>query len=191
MKTLFATIALLAAAPMLGAAPALAQASSPQSVAAATTLVDVQTPPAASKAALDAQLREMRQGAAVRAMLSQNPGFKAEAAKNQPAFNSAMARMGAIQADAIGPIMVEMQKASRSAAIDTFAKNFTAAELQQITAFYRSPVGAKLLARQGAMSQDIARQVQTRFGPRMEAAQKAIAPKMQAELQKLAPAQAK
>jgi len=191
MKTLIVSLALLAASPVLIASPAAAQAASADAVAAATALVDLQTPPAQSKAALDRQLKEMRSGAAVRAMLSQNPGFKAEAAKNQPAFNSTMARMGVIQADAIGPIMSEMQKASRTVAIDTFAKNFTAAELQQIAAFYRSPVGSKMLAQQGAMGQDIARQVQTRFGPRMEAAQKAIAPKMQAELQKLAPAKAK
>ena len=193
MKAIFATAALLAATPALvfAAAPASAQAASPDAVAAATMLVDIQTPPAASKAALDRQLKEMRSGGAIRAMMSQNPGFQAEAAKNQPAFNSAMARMGVIQADAVGPIMVEMQKASRGIAIDTFAKTFTAAELQQIAAFYRTPVGAKLLSQQGAMGQQIARQVQARFGPRMEAAQKAIAPKLQAELQKLAPKQAK
>lgn len=189
MKIFLATAALLAATPvaLLSAGAAHAQAPTPDAIAAATVLVDLQTPPGAAKAALDTQLREMRQGMAIRAMLSGNPAFRAEAAKNQPAFNSAMARMGAIQADAVGPIMVEMQRASRSIAIDTFARNFTAAELQQITAFYKSPVGSKLLARQGQMSQAISKQVQARFGPRMEAAQKSIAPKLQAELTKLAP----
>lgn len=189
MKIILATAALLAAAPLTLLAATAAQAQAPaDAVAAATVLVDMQTPPAAAKAALDNQLREMRQGAAIRAMMSSNPAFRAEAAKNQPAFNSAMARMGAIQADAVGPVMVDMQKASRTIAIDTFARNFSAAELQQITAFYKSPVGAKLLARQGQMSQEIAKQVQARFGPRMEAAQKAVAPKLQAELSKLQPA---
>jgi len=190
MKIFHATVALLAAAPLMlvSATAVQAQAASPEAIAAATVLVDLQTPPGAAKAALDNQLREMRQGAAIRAMMSSNPAFRAEAAKNQPAFNSAMARMGAIQADAVGPIMVDMQKASRTIAIDTFARNFSAAELQQITAFYKSPTGAKLLARQGQMSQDIAKQVQARFGPRMEAAQKAVAPKLQAELTKLQPA---
>jgi hypothetical protein len=170
---------------LLLAAPALAQ--TPDSVRAATVVVDMLNPPAAAKANVERQLKEMRDGNAIRAMLSQNPQFRAEAAKNQPSFNAALARMGAIQADAVGPILREMNPAGRQIAIDTYAKAFTAAELDAIAAFYRTPAGAKQLKMQGQISTEVGRQVQAKFGPRMVAAQKATAPKIEAELQKLFP----
>jgi hypothetical protein len=180
-------VAILAA---LLAVPALAQAPAEATVKAATTVVDLANPPARAKAGLDAQLKEMRAGAAIRAMLGNNPRFKAEAAKNQPAFNSAIARMGALQADSLGPILTEMQAASRKTMIDAYARAFTQAELEQIAAFYRTPAGQKLIARQPAISVEVSQAMARSFGPRMEAAQKSLAPKLDAELKKLFPAEA-
>lgn len=175
---------------VLFAVPASAQAPSPAAVRAATTVVDLTNPPARARAGLDAQLKEMRAGAAIRALFGNNPRFRAEAAKNQPAFNSALARMGAIQADALGPILTEMQAASRRAAIDGYARNFTEAELEAIAAFYRSPAGQKLVARQPAISVEVSQTIAQTFGPRMQAAEKNIAPRLEAELKKLFPADA-
>lgn len=177
-------IALMAAAL---AAPVQAQAPSAEATRAATAVVDIQAPLARSQAAVEAQLKEMRSGAAIRAMGSRDPRFKAEAAKNSPAFNAAIARMGAIQADAVGPILREMQPASRQLAIEAYARNFTVAELEAIAAFYKSPAGSKLLQRQGAINAEVQQAMAKRFGPRMQAAEKAAAPKMQAEMQKLFP----
>ncbi|MFN3370235.1 MAG: DUF2059 domain-containing protein [Sphingomonadaceae bacterium] len=172
------------------AVPTLAQAPAEATVKAATTVVDLANPPARARAGLDAQLKEMRAGAAIRAMLGNNPRFKAEAAKNQPAFNSAIARMGALQADSLGPILTEMQAASRKAMIDAYARAFTQAELEQIAAFYRTPAGQKLIARQPAISVEVSQAMARSFGPRMEAAQKSLAPKLDAELKKLFPDEA-
>jgi hypothetical protein len=177
-------IALVAAAL---AAPLQAQAPSAEATRAATAVVDIQAPPARSQAAVEAQLKELRSGASIRAMGSRDPRFKAEAAKNSPAFNAGIARMGAIQADAVGPILREMQPASRQMAIEAYARNFTVAELEAIAAFYKSPAGAKLLQRQGAINAEVQQAMAKRFGPRMQAAEKAAAPKMQAEMQKLFP----
>ena len=90
----------IAATAIAISAPAIAQ----DATALATQVVDLMSPPAQAKAQLDAQMKEVRNGNAIRAQLSQAPRFKQEAAKNQPAFNSAIARIGAMQADALGPI---------------------------------------------------------------------------------------
>ena len=175
----------LAAALALAALPAAAQAQDATKAAAA--VVELQNPTARANAALEAQLKAMRSGDALRAMLSQNPAFKQEAAKNQPAFNATLARAGAIQADALGPIQREMLASSRQVAIAAYAREFTAAELEQIAAFYRSPAGAKLLARQNAINAEVGKAMQQKYGARVQAAEKAAGPKIEAELRKLAP----
>lgn len=184
--TSFVRAATVAVAAIGLSTPALAQ----DARAAATAVVNLTNPPARAQAQLDAQLKAMRNGDAVRAMLGQNPRFKQEAAKNQPAFNAALARIGAMQADAVGPIQREMMTASRAALIDGYAANFTVAELNAIAAFYKSPAGAKLLARQPAIGMEVNRQMQAKFGPRIVAAEKAVGPKIEAELKKLFPPQA-
>jgi hypothetical protein len=178
----------LAAALALAILPATAQAQDATKSAAA--VVELQNPTARANAQLEAQLKAMRNGDALRAMLSQNPAFKQEAAKNQPAFNATLARAGAIQADALGPIQREMLASSRQVAIAAYAREFTAAELDQIAAFYRSPAGAKLLARQNAINAEVGKAMQQKYGARVQAAEKAAGPKIEAELRKLAPAKA-
>ncbi len=175
----------LAAAAALAAFPASSQAQDATKSAAA--VVELQNPTARANAGLEAQLKAMRSGDALRAMLSQNPAFKQEAAKNQPAFNATLARAGAIQADALGPIQREMLASSRQVAIAAYAREFTAAELEQIAAFYRSPAGAKLLARQNAINAEVGKAMQQKYGARVQAAEKAAGPKIEAELRKLAP----
>jgi hypothetical protein len=165
------------------AAPVLAQ----DATAAATALVDLIAPSAVASRALDAQLAEMRKGAAIRQMFAGNQRFQMEAAKNTPAFNAALARMGAIQADAVGPVLREMIPATRQATIAAYARAFTPAELNAISAFYRTPAGAKFLARQPQVQMEVQRSVGQKFGPRLEAAQKSAGPKLEAELKKLFP----
>ena len=178
----------LAGALALAAVPLAAQAQDATKSAAA--VVELQNPSARASAQLEAQLKAMRSGEAIRAMLSQNPRFKQEAAKNQPAFNAALARMGAMQADALGPIQREMLTASRQVAVAAYAREFTAAELDQIAAFYKSPAGAKLLARQGAINAEVGKAMQQKYGARVQAAEKSVGPKIEAELRKLFPQQA-
>jgi hypothetical protein len=177
-------------------AAALALAALPPAVHAqdatksAAAVVELQNPAAKASAQLEAQLKAMRNGDAIRAMLSQNPRFKQEAAKNQPAFNAAIARMGAMQADALGPIQREMLASSRQVATAAYAREFTAAELDQIAAFYKSPAGAKLLARQNAINAEVGKAMQQKYAARVQAAEKSVGPKIEAELKKLFPQQA-
>jgi len=170
---------------LLLAAPAVAQDAATTS--AATAMVDLINPPAQAKAGLDRQIAAVRDGQMIHAMLGNQPRFRTEAAKNQPAFNAAIKRMGATQAQALAPIFTDMQAASRRAAIAAYAKNFTAAELGQIMAFYKTPAGAKLLRAQPQITADVNRSVQAEYAPKIEAAQKSVAPKITAELKKIFP----
>ncbi|MCG2841836.1 DUF2059 domain-containing protein [Sandaracinobacter sp. RS1-74] len=179
------------AALLLSASLALpAQAQSAEATKAATALVEVLMPAAAAKAQLDRQIQQMRSGAGLRAMLSNDPRLKAELAKNSPATTAGLARIGAMQADTVAPIMREMQASARQEQIASFARNFTAEELTQIAAFYRTPAGAKFLSTQGTVAQEVAKANAQKFGPRLQAAEKSVAPKLDAELRKLFPAQA-
>jgi hypothetical protein len=174
-----------AVAAALVSAPALAQ----DATAAATQLVDLIAPQAVATRSLEAQLAEMRKGATIRQMFAGNQRFQMEAAKNTPAFNAALARMGAIQADAVGPVLREMIPATRAASIAAYAKAFTPAELNAIAAFYRTPAGAKFLRTQPQVQMEVQRSVGQKFGPRLEAAQKTAGPKLEAELKALFPPQ--
>ncbi|HVG52261.1 MAG TPA: DUF2059 domain-containing protein [Xanthobacteraceae bacterium] len=59
--------------------------------------------------------------------------------------------------DAIQPMMIELVNARAAELIDgmalIYAQNFTAAELRDITAFYRAPTGQKLLEKLPAIAQ--------------------------------------
>lgn len=179
------------ALPLVTSQPLLAQAQpSAAAVASATVLVDTLTPPATSKAALDQQLAGVRQGNLIRAQLGNNPRFREAAQKNDPGFAAAMARMGNMQADALGPIYTEMQAAVRTATVQAYASNFTIDELNAATAFYRTPTGAKLLRTQPQLAAQVNQNVQQQFAPRMQAAQQTLGPKLEAELRTLFPPQA-
>jgi len=178
------------ALPVVTSQPALAQAQvQPSAVASASAavLVDTLTPPAASKASLDLQLAGVRQGNLVRAQLGSNPRFREAAQKNDPAFAASLARMGNMQADALAPIYAEMQAAVRAATVQAYAANFTIDELNAATAFYRSPVGAKLLRNQPQLAAQVNQNVQQQFAPRLQAAQQSLAPRFDAELKALFP----
>jgi len=173
-------------ASFLAGAPALAQGN-PAAVKAAAALIDLQNPPARLTNEVNTRIKQMREGDAVRALLSQNPQIKMELAKNQPAANSGIARVGAVQADAMAPILRDMQTEGRQAGIDAYAKRFTAQELEAILAFYRSPPGAKLMREQRAIAEEVGRTVQPKFAPRLQAAEKTVSAKLQAELPKMFP----
>jgi hypothetical protein len=182
------------ALPVITAQPAAAQNAaqapaqlSAAAVASATVLIDLLTPPASSKAALDQQLAGVRQGNLIRAQLGNNPRFKEKADKNDPALASALSRMGAQQADALGPIYTETQGAVRATSVQAYATNFTIAELNAAATFYRTPVGTKLLATQPRIAALVNQRVQQQYAPRLQAAQQGLAPKLDAELKALFP----
>lgn len=178
---------LLAATGIVLAAPVLAQTATPQSIKAATALVELTSPAAAANAQIEAQLKQMREGNTVRAILSQSPQLRMELAKNQPATNAGISRVGTAQAETMAPILREMQEAGRKASIDAYAREFTAAELEAILQFYRSPAGAKLLKKQRPMTIEVGKEVQGKFAPRLQTAEKSIAARLESEMPKMFP----
>lgn len=171
---------------ILVAAPVIAQTASPEAIATATAIVEKTNPSAAATAQVEAQIKQMRSGNAVRAMLSQSDRLRMELAKNQPSVNASIARLGEAQANAMGPILRDMQKTSRQAMIAGYAANFSVPELQQINSFFQTPAGAKFLQRQPVISRAVS-DSQQKYGPRIQAAEKAFGAQLQTEVPKMFP----
>lgn len=139
---------------------------------------------------LRAQIQQMmtrnveasRQGMGIRAMLAQQPGFIEAYKANPGKFDPVLKKAGAVQADV-------MQKASAAsidpimaAATKSYATNFTAAELTQLSAFYKTPLGQALLTKQGRVSAEISRATDEIMGSKMQAGMKAAEPQLKAAL---------
>lgn len=168
-------------------APAAAQPASPASTSAATILADLLSPPDVANARIERQISEMRSGEPFRQSLARDPQLRTELARNSPAVNAAIARIGELQATTMAPILRAMQADARRQQIARLAHDFTAAELAEITAFYRTAAGQKLLATQAEIARDVARSNIEKFAPRIQAAEKAMAPRIQAELKQIRP----
>lgn len=173
---------------MLVAVPVSAQTA--DATAKATALIGITSPTARADAQVAAQIKAMRDGTVIRNMLSQNPQIRMELAKNQPAATTGIQRLGTAQANTMSPILKEMAAFTRQTQIKAYASNFSSAELDQLLAFYRSPVGGKLVAQQAQIGQEVAKEVQARFGARVQAAEKSFMTQVQAELPKMFPARA-
>lgn len=170
------------------AAP-LTAAQAQDAKALATRIVELQSPAAAVKAQLDTEMKALREGQGIRRRMAQSPAYQAAASRNEPKFNAAIARMGTIEADAVEPVMRDMQAANRQLRINSYVERFAVAELQEILKFLQSPTGRKLTGAQTQINADVARKLQAEFGPKVQAAQRTAGPKIQAELEKLFPQQ--
>ncbi len=168
------------------AAPA---APSAAAVAAATAMVEVISPEVTDRANLQAQLENVRKGALIAQLIGANPRVQQVAKSNRVGLEAMLGRAGAIQATALTPLFNERRVALRAATINAFARQFSISELNAAAAFYRSPLGVKLLSSQPLIAQSVNQQVQAQFAPRIEAAQKTVAPRIEAELKSLFPDQ--
>lgn len=179
------------ALPFITSGQASAQTANPSApaVAAATAMIEAISPQTREKAAMDAQVANIRRGALIAQMIGANPRVREAAQKDKPGVEAMLGRAGAIQADALTPIFVQRAAAIRAATIQAYASQFTIAEMAAITAFYRTGPGAKLLTAQPSIAQRVNAQVNAQYGPNVEAAQKAIAPRIEAEVKKLIPDQ--
>lgn len=136
---------------------------------------------------MDATMAQMRSGAAFTRVLEANPGFRMARSKNPRKFEEVFKRVGAIQAEVASRVLVEMAPEVERLAVDSYARRFSAAELRGLSAFYRTPLGGKLLREQPGIMADSVTLVQRRLAPRMAQEMQAAAPRIQAELKRLAP----
>jgi len=141
------------------------------------------------KAQLQAQMantvKQMRSGMVVRAMLAQQPGFVPAYQANKAKFDVALKKAGAIQADIAQGVINQNLNGVVGAARDAYARQYTLAELNGLTAFYRSPVGQALQKKQGAVQNEIGLQTARMIGAKIDTAMQANGPKLREALASL------
>ena len=178
-------LAAQAAAPAPIAAPVAATAPAPipaDQRAAAEEVVRVAQVAAVLRITADKQVAAMRSGAILSAQLDQNPAIRMQRARNPQAWDAAILRIAAKQADAFAKLVAEMQPAIADQAVHAYASNFTLAELRQLAAFYQTPLGRRLVERTPALSADTAAWMQQELPRRMAAVAATLAPEIQREL---------
>lgn len=169
-----------AAAPAPARAPALPPAPPPVKADAATMqAANALVAQLGVKASLQRQMAstvvQMKRGAVIGAMLAQQPGFVPAYQANKAKFGPVLQKAGAIQAEIAQGVINQNVNAVVAAAAQAYARQYTAAELNALIAFYKSPLGMKMQARQGAVSQEIAVQTGRLIGAKIDAAMAANA----------------
>jgi uncharacterized protein len=164
----------LAALALLPATAVLAQAKpDPAAQAAAATLVAQLGLKAQLQRQMAGTVTQMRSGAVMRAMLAQQPGFVPAYQANKPKFDTVLAKAGAIQADLAQNVINQNLNLVIADAATAYARNFTAAELNGLIAFYRSPLGIALQRKQPAVATAIGQSTAARLGAKIDAAMQA------------------
>lgn len=175
----------LVAAVVVASAPASAPAArsvDPAALAAATVLVKQLDVRGQVARAMAQNVQAMRSGAAVRAMLAQQPGFVQAYQANRARFDPALQKAGAIQADVAQKVVDANIDAVVGEAARAYARNYTLAELKGLSDFYRTPIGVALFRRQPQVMAEIGAATGKIIGTRLDAAMQANAPRLQAAL---------
>jgi hypothetical protein len=195
MMPLIAAVVIATAAPTGGAKPAAPAAAAkpldPAAVAAARTLVAQLDIQGQINRSLAQNVEMMRSGVAIRSMLAQQPGFIPAYNANRAKFDAAMKNAGAIQARVAEKIIRENAGAVVDIAVKAYARNYSAAELQGLSAFFKTPLGQALNTRQPRVTAEIGEASNRMIGAKIEAGMQAAAPQIQAALAPLNPASAK
>jgi hypothetical protein len=174
-------IALVAAAVVAAAQPA-SKPADPAAMTAATALVQQLGLRGQIQQMLNRNVDAMRQGMGIRAMLAQQPGFIEAYKANPGKFDPVMKKAGAVQGDVAQKAAAASIDPIMAAATKAYATNFTAAELTQLAAFYKTPLGQTLLAKQGRVTAEISRATEEIMGAKMQAGMKAAEPQLKAAL---------
>ncbi|WP_310496381.1 DUF2059 domain-containing protein [Sandarakinorhabdus sp.] len=165
-------------------APAQARLD-PAAVKAASALVQQ----LGLKGQIDAQMKQtlglMRQGVAVRAMLAQQPGFVQAYRANPGRFDPTLKKVGAMQAEIAQKVVIANTPAVVQAAVNSYARQYTVAELNGLAAFYRSPLGVALNRKQPRVLAEIGQATNGILGARIDAALQANGARLTAALQPL------
>ena len=132
-RSTFAVVAIVAAA-LLGAGPAASQPASPDATAAARELLTT--------------MRMADQLKAILPLLMQQ--LKPAIVQGRPEVERDL--------DALMPLMVELVNKRSAELIEAtatvYVRHFTPAEMRQLTAFYRDPIGQKLLEKLPVITQE-------------------------------------
>ena len=124
----------------------------------------------------------MRSGVALRSQLAQQPGFIQAYQANRKTFDPALQKAGAMQADVAQKIIEANLNAVVAEAARAYARNYSAAEIEGLSAFFKTPLGAALNTRQPRVTADIGAGSTRLIGDKIDAGMKAAAPQLQAAL---------
>ena len=183
--TLLAAVVVAGASPTAAkpAAPAAASAPlDPAAVAAARTLVGQLDIQGQINRSLAQNVEMMRSGVTLRSMLAQQPGFVQAYNANRAKFDAALKNAGAIQAKVAEKIIRENAGSVVEIAVQAYARNYSAAELQGLSAFFKTPLGQALNSRQPRVTAEIGEVSNRMIGAKIEAGMQAAAPQLQAAL---------
>ncbi|MBC7505598.1 MAG: DUF2059 domain-containing protein [Sandarakinorhabdus sp.] len=175
---MLAAVVVAAAAPAAPRAPAL----DPAAVTAARALVQQLDVQGQVNRSLNQNVEMMRSGVAMRSMLAQQPGFAQAYAANRPRFDAALKNAGAIQAKVAEKVIRENTGAIAEMAVTAYARNYSAAEIQGLAAFFKTPLGQALNSRQGRVTAEIGQASTRMISEKIDAGMKAAAPQLQAAL---------
>jgi uncharacterized protein len=165
------------------AKPATAtKALDPAAVTAARALVAQLDIQGQVNRSLAQNVEAMRSGVALRSMLAQQPGFIPAYNANRAKFDAALKNAGAIQAKVAEKVIRENAGAVVEIAVQAYARNYTAAELQGLSAFFKTPLGIALNSRQPRVTAEIGEASNRLIGAKIEAGMQAAAPQIQAAL---------
>jgi uncharacterized protein len=165
----------LSAAPALAQTPAGAPPADPAALAAARELVASLHLDQTMKQSMGPSIVAMRSGAAMEQQFAGNPQFEAARTRQPAAWADAMRQLGTIQADITEKVITDMQPEITAYSAEVYARNFSAAELHKLSAFYKTSIGQKVLQRLPAVMSDtlafVQAQVPKRIVPQIQAAQ--------------------
>lgn len=172
-------------AAVVAAAQPAAKPADPATVQAATALVQQLDIRGQITRQMTQTVAVMRSGAAIRSMLAQQPGFVQAYQANKAKFDPVLQKAGGIQADIAQKVVNENTGAVVNAAIQSYARNFTAAELNGLLNFYRSPLGQAVNAKQPRVANEIGQATNRLIATKIDAAMQANASRINAALQPL------
>lgn len=177
-------LAFLAAVVVAGAAPKPPPAPTldPAAVTAARTLVKQLDVQGQINRSMMQNIELMRSGMAMRSMLAQQPGFAQAYNANRAKFDAALKNAGAIQAKVAEKVIRESGPAMVEVAVRAYARNYTAGELNGLSAFFKTPLGQALNSRQPRVTAEIGEASTRLIAGKIDAGMQAAAPQLQAAL---------
>jgi hypothetical protein len=118
----------------------------------------------------------------MRSMLAQQPGFAQAYGANRAKFDAAFKNAGAIQAKVAEKVIRESGPAIVEVAVKAYARNYTAAEINALSAFFKTPLGQALNSRQPRVTAEIGEASTRLVAAKIDAGMQAAAPQLQAAL---------
>lgn len=175
-------VAVVMAAPPAASRPAAPPPVDPSAMAAANALVKQLDVRGQLNQVMAQNVAAMRSGYAMRAQLAQQPGFAQAYQANKAKFDPVLQKAGAIQAELAQKVIAANLDAVVTATARAYARNYSAAELQGLANFYRTPLGKALYTRQSKVVAEMGSASAQIIGTKLDAAMQANAPRFKAAL---------